>query len=659
MTISIALLAHRAQEDTLIKLVKQHTPTLKRYRLISTANLREKIRDQTSLSVKLISPKDEEGAALGYAIEQGKILAIICLIDPSASQPEFPDIQALSLFCSTHNIPLGINLATAIALINSLTQTPIAHLIFNPVAGQGNSTEELALIRQTLSPTFQLFVHLTTPEINADELVKEALLSQPDLIIASGGDGTVSVVASALIKSGIPLGIIPRGTANAFAVALGIPTTVKEACDVILADIKRAVDAAHCPQQDMILLAGIGFEAGMVEKASREMKNYLGVLAYILAGAQQLNEQGIFDIEIEVDGIKNKSFTAGAITIANAAPPTSVLAQGIGQVNPSDGLLDVTIAMPKSRLDAVTGIIEVFSAALIKSATQRDDVVHFKTPKIKVTTNPPQKVVIDGEIVGTTPIEIECIPGGLTVFVPPFIPPSYIEKLADFWITKISPSLNVLTATVGIGGLVGSAIAFWGLGKIFTYFLEKPTHIAEMEILWKIHHLSHPIWDRIMLTITFFGDVECIVPLAFIGLSVLWWKRAYQEFWTLGLACFGALILNLGMKIVIARARPQLWHHLVVETTYSFPSGHALGATVFYGAIAYFVATQYPKFSLGIYSFTTIFVILISISRLYLGVHWPSDVFAGFCIGFLWLTTCLTMLRLQKLKQQTYKRKTA
>ncbi|NEO98423.1 MAG: methylglyoxal synthase [Symploca sp. SIO2E9] len=79
---------------------------------------------------------------------------------------------------------------------------------------------------------------------------------------------------------------------------------------------------------------------------------------------------------------------------------------------------DVTIAAPEGELQAITAMVNLLGAALLKLPTNREDIIHLQTKRVKVTTNPPQKVVVDGEIIGTTPVEIECIPGGLTVLAP-------------------------------------------------------------------------------------------------------------------------------------------------------------------------------------------------------------------------------------------------
>ena len=422
MSATIALIAHDRKKDEMVEFVKQKQAVFSRYHLIATGTTGQRIREATNLPVeRMLSGPLGGDAQISAKIAQGEITAVIFFIDPLYAQPHEPDIQALQRICAVYNVPIAINIATAEAIVEALRRTRIAHLIFNPIAGQGNAEEELKIIKQLLEPAMELVVHLTKPEISSEQLAKEAIAAGADLILASGGDGTISAVAGTLIGTEIPLGIIPRGTANAFAVALGIPsrlTPIRSSCEVILAGNTRIVDVARCNELPMILLAGIGYEAEAVERADREAKNRWGALAYIMASIQQLSEQELFETEIEIEDVVKK-FHAGAVTVANAAPSTSVMAQGIGTVIAHDGLLDVTIAAPKTELEAVTAMVKLVGAAMLKIPTNQENIIHLQTKRVKVTTNPPQKVVLDGEIIGTTPIEVECIPQGLKVLAPP------------------------------------------------------------------------------------------------------------------------------------------------------------------------------------------------------------------------------------------------
>ncbi|MBD2312163.1 methylglyoxal synthase [Desertifilum sp. FACHB-1129] len=420
MANTIALIAHDSKKDEIVDFVKAHAPLLGRYLLIATGTTGERLQAETGLKIeRLLSGPLGGDAQIAARVAVGEVAAVIFLVDPLYAQPHEPDIQALLRICNVHNVPLATNLATAEAIATRLAKTLVAHLIFNPVSGQGNSTEDLNLIRQLLEPHLDLFIHQTTPNTEPQDLAKQALAADADLVIASGGDGTVSAVAGALIGTGVPLGIIPRGTANAFAITLGLPRfmPIRNACQTILGGHTRTIDAAQCNGMPMVLLAGMGYEAVAVELANREFKDQWGAFGYFVAGWQAIDEGELFDTEISLGG-DVYDFQAHAITIANAAPPTSVLAQGAGEVIFDDGLLDVTIATAQTKLQGVTTMLKMFGAALTRTNVEQQNVVHFRAKHIKVTATPPQKVVVDGEVIGTTAMEVECIPRGLTVVVP-------------------------------------------------------------------------------------------------------------------------------------------------------------------------------------------------------------------------------------------------
>jgi diacylglycerol kinase family enzyme len=148
-----------------------------------------------------------------------------------------------------------------------------------------------------------------------------------------------------------------------------------------------------------------------------------------MAGIQQLQELESFEAEMEIED-KVITVTTVAVTVANAAPPTSVLAQGPGGVFFDDGLLDITVVAPMSRVGAIAASYHLLRSALNETATDRDDIGYIRARRVIVRSNPPQEVVLDGEIMGTTPIDVECVPGGLRIFVPPdAAPPAPMEKL--------------------------------------------------------------------------------------------------------------------------------------------------------------------------------------------------------------------------------------
>ena len=430
MASSIVLTADAARRSTLLSWVKQYLAILKAFELHTTAEIAEDLRSagfSTPLRLSEVAALEAGGDTLLAArVLSGDVVAVVCFVSQRQLQGGRGNLDGLIRACLLQQIPLALNEATASLAMRGLARSRVGYLIFNPVAGQGNPQQELALIRMSLEPQVLLTVVTTKPDLDpagqARELVA-AIQARPDaeggssMIIASGGDGTVSAVAGALIGSGVPLGIIPRGTANAFSVALGIPTELRAACTNILVGNTRLVDAARCNDTPMILLAGVGFEAAMVEGASRELKNRIGPLAYILSGAQQLASFEPFRATVEIDG-EIRELVTTAITVANVAPATSLSAQGFGQVIPDDGLLEITIASPTNRLEGLNMLANLVGSALLSSPANQQNLLCFRARRIRISTDPAQRLVVDGEIMDANPVEFTCVPGGLSLLAP-------------------------------------------------------------------------------------------------------------------------------------------------------------------------------------------------------------------------------------------------
>ncbi|MBD2426997.1 YegS/Rv2252/BmrU family lipid kinase [Phormidium sp. FACHB-1136] len=430
MPSTLALLAHPARVDSLVDWLLHNPQVLYHFDLLTTpeliATLEQRWGNTKPRWAKLPSIEAGGDIVLAHQILAGEVAGVFFLADPQVMATVSPNFPLVLRACQIHDIPIACTEASARLMLRGLAQGSVAYMIFNPVAGQGNPNIDLATIREILEPQILVNVIMTQPNVDPADQAREIIATiqskqendiGQSLIIASGGDGTVSAVAGATIGTGIPLGIIPRGTANAFSVGLGIPTNLRAACATILAGNTHVVDAARCNDTPMILLAGLGFEAGMVDKASRELKNELGNLAYLLAGVKQLATAQPFTATVEFED-QVTQFTTTAITIANVAPATSVLAQGLGRVIPDDGLLEVTIATGQTRFQNLSALVSLAASATRGNPNQREDILGFRTPKLKITTDPPQKLVIDGEMVEANPVEFECIPDGLTIFAP-------------------------------------------------------------------------------------------------------------------------------------------------------------------------------------------------------------------------------------------------
>lgn len=163
-------------------------------------------------------------------------------------------------------------------------------------------------------------------------------------------------------------------------------------------------------------------------------------------------------------------------------------------------------------------------------------------------------------------------------------------------------------------------------------------------ILLAIQKLHTPLLDQIMVGVTFLGEPLALVSIC-LGVEIFLLYNRRPEKTKLAIATASAIGLNFLLKLLFGRARPALWDRLVNVGFHSFPSGHAMVSMVIYGFIGYILAKEFPQYEKQISALAIVLILAIGFSRLYLGVHWPTDVLAGYAIGLVWLIVCILNLR--------------
>ncbi|MGK4003491.1 YegS/Rv2252/BmrU family lipid kinase [Sorangium sp. So ce1036] len=290
-----------------------------------------------------------------------------------------------------------------------------AALVLNPAAGHaGDGVESLPA---RLGGEFALRIYETAPGRSAAACAEAACREGASLVIAAGGDGTVSSVASALVGTDVCLGVLPLGTANSIAHTLGIPDTLEGALEVLARGEPLAIDVARANGRTMVLLSAVGLHADTVGETPQELKQRWGVLAYVGTGLKKLMSLSPFGVEIETDD-QRIHCRATAVTIANMAPVRTVLAQGPSVVSPEDGRLDLTIVSATTLVEAVAAGLHLLKTAMEGEPVERDNIGFLAARRFRLTTDPPQHVLIDGEEAGTTPLVVECLPRALRVLAP-------------------------------------------------------------------------------------------------------------------------------------------------------------------------------------------------------------------------------------------------
>lgn len=198
-------------------------------------------------------------------------------------------------------------------------------------------------------------------------------------------------------------------------------------------------------------------------------------------------------------------------------------------------------------------------------------------------------------------------------------------------------------AHVGFGVVVLIA-AGWLFGEIAEDVIEgDPLVLVDVVIAnWFHAHLFHPVTQAMLAVSTFNGITGISILSLLLAVYFLWMRDWY---WLLGLVLTvpGGMLLNVIIKLAFHRVRPHFTDPLVVLATYSFPSGHTMGATVFYGTLAAYLMTRVHGFGprLALFGFALLMIMVTGFSRVYLGAHFLSDVLAAFAEGCAWLALCL------------------
>lgn len=220
---------------------------------------------------------------------------------------------------------------------------------------------------------------------------------------------------------------------------------------------------------------------------------------------------------------------------------------------------------------------------------------------------------------------------------------SQLQKLARFWLNKINPKIVTLITTLGTTGFLVCLAIIYILAELSDEVLEKESFAFDKTILLWIHQYANPTLDQVMLIITKLGNPKTMAFIALLTFSILLWRSYYDKAKVFAFNCLGATVLNYGLKLAFNKSRPQLWTSLISETSYSYPSGHAMGSMVLYGFLAYLLSVRYPQYNKLFYGMATVLIAAIGFSRLYLGVHWPTDIVGGYGVGFLWITLCIVI----------------
>lgn len=290
-------------------------------------------------------------------------------------------------------------------------------LVYNPHAAHKRSQKILPEVEAKFNQSdIEFDLRLTDYPEHATEIVKECPFKQYDGIVAAGGDGTLFEVINGYYqnpsKKRIPLGILPIGTGNAFARDLNLDQSQwQKAIDVIQKNKPRKVDVGkyttHGQEYYFLNILGLGFVADVGETA-RKIK-FLGNIAYTYGVFWQMIFLKTHTLKLEIDG-RTMERENIFVEISNTRYTSNFLMAPDAEID--DGLLDVTLLGKMTRRRMIQCFPKIFTGEHVFF----DEVETFKVKHLSISTNTPKVLTPDGELVGITPVEVECLYRDIEVF---------------------------------------------------------------------------------------------------------------------------------------------------------------------------------------------------------------------------------------------------
>ena len=287
--------------------------------------------------------------------------------------------------------------------------------VFNPKAGKGKiKTHLLDIIDIFNKNDYEVIIRSTQKAKAAYEQARE-YADEVDLIVCSGGDGTLDEVVTGIMekKSDVPIGYIPAGSTNDFANSLFMPKNMTEAASMIMEEELYHCDIGRFNSQTFAYVAAFGLFTDVSYETDQDLKNVLGHVAYILEGVKRLFDIKSYHMKVKSEEIEvEDDFMVGMITNSRSVGGFKNLTGK--NVDMNDGLFEVTlIVKPKNPLE-----LQEIMTALVLAYDNKDLDISFKTGKITIEAEEAVPWTLDGEFGGNhTSVEIENMHKALNLYL--------------------------------------------------------------------------------------------------------------------------------------------------------------------------------------------------------------------------------------------------
>lgn len=255
-------------------------------------------------------------------------------------------------------------------------------------------------------------VRVVTPTRDTFARAIEEHADRVDMIVVAGGDGTLHLAVDELVASGLPLGVVPLGTANDLASTLGIPLAVDQACEVIARGHQTRIDVGWVNGTCFLNAANIGFAVELTRRLSTRSKALWGAAGYGVAALGALRARRAFEAEVVCNG-RHERLRSIHITVGNGRY------HGGGLVVASDASIDDHLLHLYSVRPLSSWRLLTLVPALRRGRQeQAPDIDTAAAPEIEIRTRRRMRIIADGEPVAHTPARFRLLPQALSVFTP-------------------------------------------------------------------------------------------------------------------------------------------------------------------------------------------------------------------------------------------------
>ena len=314
----------------------------------------------------------------------------------------------------------AVAVAADAAVGQALNPIMRVHLIVNPAAGTASDREPVEQVQRGLRAAgHQVEVHETAGRADAERFAREAAAAGVEMIVAAGGDGTLNEVVNgvASVATGLArcaIGLLPAGTGNDFARALGIADP-ERAVAALVAGQTRPVDLVSLGPRVFLNASAGGFTAETSAHVTSDLKQAVGPLAYVIGGARAVVEYEPVRVRVESDGrvidtdlqlfaVCNGPYIGGGHQIA----PTAC---------PDDGVMEVCLVRATSTLDFLTLLPQLSTGGHVDD----EDVAYFRTREVTLTFARTIRINTDGEVLEASRCHYLMRPGAVRMVAPRLI----------------------------------------------------------------------------------------------------------------------------------------------------------------------------------------------------------------------------------------------